>query len=233
MSLIHGDQLDLLTPCTTAEARELTDRIKAAVEQTWVLLWEAHERLAWRALGYETWGEYVRGEFHMSKQHSFRLLDHGRVERELAAAAGVESPIGDSYVSEYAARQIKPVVDEVAGAVRERVRVLPEPKPERVQEIVREEVEKARAVVRERQEERRENREFLQRHQPPGFDAAADGELVRQRGALSRLTEDIVGLGDPSEFARSHRGWLRDTHITRAEAAAEWLDDFLAAWRGE
>ncbi len=233
MNLIRHDQLDLLAPCTNAEARELTDRIKAAVEQVWALLLEAHERDAWSALGYTTWEEYVRGEFHMSRRRSYQLLDQGRVIRAIGetVCTDVHTVSPAVEVTEAEARDIKPVLPAVVEAVRDRVSILPEPEPERVRQIVHEEVEKARSLVRERQEERRENEDFVRRHQPAGFDAAADGELVRQRGALSRLTEDLVGLGDPAEFASSHRGWLRDNHIARAEAAAEWLDDFLAAWR--
>lgn len=76
------------------EARDLTERIKASVQQVWDLLVEAHERRAWVALGYGTWAEYVKQEFGVSKAYSYRLLDHGYLVREIQEATG-GSPIGD------------------------------------------------------------------------------------------------------------------------------------------
>lgn len=51
------------------------------------LLWEAHERKAWRALEYSSWTAYVKAEFAISRQHSYKLLDEGRVFRSLTEAA--------------------------------------------------------------------------------------------------------------------------------------------------
>src|SRR5436309_12647268 len=50
-----------------AEARRLTDRIKRAAHAVSLLLLEAHERGAWRALGYRSWETYVRSEFELSR----------------------------------------------------------------------------------------------------------------------------------------------------------------------
>lgn len=231
MSLDLFDSPRSLRPCTNVEARELTDRIKAAVEQVWALLLEAHERRAWAALGYQTWEEYVRGEFHMSRRRSYEILDQGRVIRAIEGATGVRNSAQE--VTPYAAEEVKPVLPEVVDSVRERVAELPEPESERVQAIVREEVEKARTAVRERQQERREDAEFVRRYQPPGFNAEENAELVRQRGAFARLTTDLVALGDPIEFLDRHRDSLRDEHIDSAAAAMDWLHEFLDTWRNE
>lgn len=48
---------------TEAEARELTDRIRANLEVTSELIVEAYVRRAWQALGYGGWDLYVLGEF--------------------------------------------------------------------------------------------------------------------------------------------------------------------------
>lgn len=110
-------------------ARELTERIRDAVEDLWRLLEVAHAGGAWKVLGYDSWSAYVQTEFAMSKQHSYRLLDQAHVIRELESAAG-ESPMGD--LCERQTRAIKPVLPEVV----ERVKA----EPERVEEIVREAV---------------------------------------------------------------------------------------------
>lgn len=53
-------QPDTLTP---DRARELTDRIKVAVEGTWLLIQEAYTTRAWATLGYASWDEYCSQEF--------------------------------------------------------------------------------------------------------------------------------------------------------------------------
>jgi len=60
---------------TKSCARDLTDRIKTAVDDLADMLYRAHEGRAWAALGYESWKAYCKTEFQMSKQHSYRLLD--------------------------------------------------------------------------------------------------------------------------------------------------------------
>lgn len=77
---------EIVAAISPDEARALTDRIRDSVEATWALLLEAHEQKAWAALGYATWAEYVSAEFNMSRRHSYRLLDHGRVVQAIEEA---------------------------------------------------------------------------------------------------------------------------------------------------
>lgn len=49
------------------QARQLTDRIKVAVEGTWLLIQEAYTSRAWAALGYATWDAYVDAEFRTAR----------------------------------------------------------------------------------------------------------------------------------------------------------------------
>ena len=71
-------------------ARELTERIKQAIVHLWELLLEAHEGRVWEALGYSSWAQYVDAEFDFGRQHSYRLLGHGRAIRALReAVAGI------------------------------------------------------------------------------------------------------------------------------------------------
>lgn len=104
-------------PLNEADARELTERIRAATRYVCLLLFEAHRRRAWHALGYPTWEKYVLSEFGLSRTRSYELLDQARVIRALQAAA---CTFGTPEVSAYAAEQIKPYLDEVIEVVRRR-----------------------------------------------------------------------------------------------------------------
>lgn len=44
-------------------ARQLTDRIKVAVEGTWHLITEAYQSRAWSVMGYASWDDYCTREF--------------------------------------------------------------------------------------------------------------------------------------------------------------------------
>jgi len=111
----------------------------AAAERVWALLLAAHERRAWAALGYDSWRAYAMAEFGMGQSHAYRMLDQGKVIREIEAAAG--SPIGE--ISLEAARDLKPHLALVVDRVREELADVP---PERAAEVVREVV----ATERER-----------------------------------------------------------------------------------
>jgi hypothetical protein len=107
------------TPCTKAQARALTRRIRDGVDQVWSLLTEAHDRKAWSALGYATWKAYVEAEFGMTKQRSYQLLDQGRVIASIREAAGSESNAFDLSARDTAA--IKADLPEVTDEIRTRV----------------------------------------------------------------------------------------------------------------
>jgi len=113
---------DIAKALTQGEAQELTTRIKANVESLWYLLTEAKERRAWDALGYTSWGEYVRVEFDMTRAYAYRILHQGKVINELTEAAGM-LPIGNTpSISEWRTRNITPeklpqAVAEVRRAV--------------------------------------------------------------------------------------------------------------------
>ena len=68
---------------TKSCARELTDRIKTAVDDLAELLWRAHEGKAWMALRYGSWREYCEAEFQMSSRHAYRLLAFVEVKNVL------------------------------------------------------------------------------------------------------------------------------------------------------
>lgn len=64
------------------------------------------------------------------------------------------------------------------------------------------------------------------------FDEAAAADDVRQLGELRRLCRDLAALPNPAEFVAHHR-FLKEAHITGAEAAYAWLDALITTWRNK
>jgi len=100
---------------TKQEAKALTDRIRDSIEKTYELVLRAYERKAWKALGYKTWEAYVQTEFDMSRRHSYRLLDQGRVIRAIEEAAGENV----THVAQITAREVAAVKDDIPAVVEE------------------------------------------------------------------------------------------------------------------
>lgn len=80
------------------QARTLTDRIKVAVEGTWLLIQEAYTSRAWAALGYSNWDTYCSEEFGATRLRLPReerqevvasLRESGLSIRAIVAATGV------------------------------------------------------------------------------------------------------------------------------------------------
>jgi len=78
-------------------ARQLTDRIRVAVEGTWQLIVEAYQSRAWAALGYSSWDDYCTREFGTSRlklpredraEQVASLRESGLSIRAIASATG-------------------------------------------------------------------------------------------------------------------------------------------------
>lgn len=87
----------LETAASPDYARQLTDRIKVAVEGTWHLITEAYQSRAWSSLGYSSWDDYCTREFGTSRLRLPReeraetvqsLRDAGLSLRAIAAVTG-------------------------------------------------------------------------------------------------------------------------------------------------
>ena len=111
------------TAITEAQARKLTDRIKTAADQLWSLLLEAHESKAWASLGYKNWRDYAVAEFSVSQSRAYQLLDQAGVVTAIQEAANSTMV----EISERTAREIKPVIREVAKEISARVAAGGEP----------------------------------------------------------------------------------------------------------
>jgi hypothetical protein len=64
---------------TKAKASELTQAIRRQSVGLWLLVKVAHDREAWRVLGYDSFKAYVDAELHISEQRAYQLVDLGKV----------------------------------------------------------------------------------------------------------------------------------------------------------
>jgi hypothetical protein len=90
-----------LEELSSTAARELTNRIKAATDDLYEMLWRAHQGKAWAALGYTSWKNYCETEFRMSARHSYRLLDFVEVRNVIRE--------GDPRVTPSSEKQVRPL----------------------------------------------------------------------------------------------------------------------------
>ena len=93
-------------------AQELTATIKSTATATFVLLQQAHEKKAWKALGYSTWTDYIENEFEFSRVRSYQLLSQAKTVKEITDAAGTEM-----YLTEKEARLIKKELPKITARI--------------------------------------------------------------------------------------------------------------------
>jgi hypothetical protein len=103
------------SPLNAEQARQVTHSIRDAAEVIWILIARAHAGKAWKALGYDSWEEYVKTEFNMSRSRSYQLLDQAKVISEIAAALPQGAEV---KISEAAARELKVVLEEAVPEIR-------------------------------------------------------------------------------------------------------------------
>lgn len=187
-------------PCTKAEAQVLTDRIRQNVDQLWALLLDAHDRRAWKAMGYQTWGEYVGAEFAMGRQRSYQILDQGRVIEAIREVAGVSTtgrqndvrgaprtksnPALGIDISERDARDIKPDLPAVTEDIRTRVEAGQDPQKAVAEVVADKRAEKAQAKAEK---------------------AAQQAEWDRQQEEARRSLNPAVQRGEQAKHANGAR----------------------------
>ena len=250
----HRAPAEVGTPLTTDQARELTEAIRSTSEVLYVLLSRAHTGKAWAALGYGSFGDYVRDEFDMSRSRAYQIIDQSRVIAAIEAAApdGTDLPV----ISEAAARDLKTIIGEVVPEIEARTEGLHAHEAGQVvEEIVEEYRDKARDQKEERALEREERDEddaerrgfsdtsgggsYLPPPPPPAFDDDDDDDdfdpaLIRRNvqaaydlySALSALKSmpDIESV--INTIPPERRVQINDA----VKVSTEWLAEFQAAW---
>jgi hypothetical protein len=168
-------------PVSPLEARELTERIRTALEDVCLLLMEAHTRRVWIPLGYRSWSEYVQIELAMSRSRSYELLNHARLVQAIQAEAGISQA---PSISTYAAGLLRPHLAEIILAIRERVATLPE---EQATAAVQEIVEEARARAAQRRAREEPSGADSLDHAPARAECPLSQNISRLRTAIQWL----------------------------------------------
>jgi hypothetical protein len=83
----------VITPMTKEEAMVCVDKIKAGLSSVREHLLDLHERMGWKALGYDSFRACAVGELGTSSSHAYRELAAGKMERQM------NLPVGESKES--------------------------------------------------------------------------------------------------------------------------------------
>jgi len=120
---IQPDTAEVIVLMDEAEAAVITQEIRDTTTLVCHLVKEAHDKQAWRALGYPTWAAYCKAEFNIGRSRSYQLVRYAEAIALTATAAGLpESTIVD-FLPEGETRGLN--MDEVAELVTEVIRDLP------------------------------------------------------------------------------------------------------------
>lgn len=158
-----------------SEAREITEAIRSAATATYLLLAQAHAGKAYKALGYETWKDYVHEEFEISTQRSYQLLDYSKTIQMLESV----TPEGTQIkLTEAQARGIKKELPKITEQVAEETRGrTPEEAEETVDRIVEDIREQKKADEKVLAQKQKELEEAERDGFHSGLEAAADAML--------------------------------------------------------
>ncbi len=237
--LIHSDVELADLPdveLTDAEARTLTEQIKTSARQTSLLLLEAHRRRAWSALGYATWGLYVREEFGISRSRSYELLDHACVLRQIMRAMGM-SEVPD--ISPYAAVQVKPHVNEVIAEIRQRTS--PGQATSEVRAVIAASVNAVRSVsveahgISSRSAAKAGSAGWALTAKPVMLvspSKSTDSRLSIDRDRLGAVIDYLASLPPVEEVSELVPG-LVGSHVENLRIAVRWLNALAEKWESK
>ena len=208
-------------------ARSLTERIKQGLVDHSLLLLEAHDRRAWRILGYPSWDAYARQEFGFSRSRSYELLDHGRVVRALMTAARLDAP---PEISAFAAGQIKSRLGQAVAEIT--ARAANQPGEEQAREIVRDVVTRMRAELKVLAPPGIPSETASPRVEARTSPITSDSQAQSERSVLTELhraVDYLTGLSDPKWVVVQ----VKDSDhacLDRLREAAGRLIDIADAW---
>lgn len=190
-----------------SDAQEITDAIKSTVTATYVLLARAHEGRAYKALGYETWEDYVTTEFDFSTQRSYQLLDLAKTVRAIESVA----PQGyESKLTEAQARDIKRELPKITERIAEETHgKSADESAEIIETVVQEAREQKKADQKALEEKRKQEEENAEEQRRAALDAEADKFLEEHdsAGGLGEGSSD----NDDSLFNDSNGASYRES----------------------
>lgn len=242
------------------EAQQITNAIKSSVTATYILIAEAHSRKAHKALGYETWADYVKEEFDISSSRSYQLLDLSKTVKEIEAA----TPDGTVIkLTEAQARDIKRELPRITEVIKEQTATLePEEAAQRVDDIIEDirEQQKEEQKVIDAKEKRLEEAEadgyskgledaataMLEADAATTMDDSADGEFVELevQGSGDSLSPQvamdlynffsmlttITSLPEPEEILENIPEEKYDEVENQIEEGTMWMNRFQTLW---
>ena len=134
-------------------AKELTESIKSTATATCLLLQQAHDKKAWKTLGYKTWAEYIENEFKFTRVRSYQLLAQASVIKEISEASDTEI-----FLTEKEAKLIKKELPKITAKVSDETKGLDTDgeRKEKTTAILKEEIEAAMNKDRNTYDEGRE-----------------------------------------------------------------------------
>lgn len=211
------------------QAKEITEAIRSTTTALFVLLAQAHEHKAHKALGYDTWAEYVREEFEMSAQRSYQLLDLSKAVKMLEEA----TPEGTQIkLTEAQARDIKRELPRITEQIQEETAGLtPEEAAARAEELIEEqrneikEQKKADDKVTQEKSSKSEEEE-LEAHQA-ALEAQADALLEADRpdGLTDAADDGIIELDVAGDGAMSAEDSMHIFNFFNSISSVQGLPD--------
>lgn len=182
------------------QAQEITEAIRSAATATYILLAQAHKHKAYKALGYDTWADYINEEFDMSAQRSYQLLDLSRAIEliEDSTPEGTEVKLTEAQ-----ARDIKRELPKITEQIKEETKGL---SPEDAAEVAESIIEDAREQKKAEEKAAKEKAKALEDAETEGYqaglEAAADAMLEADRpDGMTDIADDglievdVDGLG--------------------------------------
>lgn len=205
--IVLADDGDL----TYEKAVSITDAIKSTAVATSVLLAQAHRGKAYKALGYDTWRDYVASEFSISESHSYRLLNFQSVVEEIEQAApeGFQASLTQAQASD-----IKRELPHITERIREETAGRsPEEANDIIESIIEERREDHKAEAEAQKKKEDEEREQQEIEEQNRRDKETD-EWLEEHDSSPSLGGDAVesddGYNDYSDVSGGTEGESAD-----------------------
>lgn len=179
--ILSGTDLEILDAyeITEEEAIQITSAIKSTTKALVAYIWYAHKHKIHKAMGYETWADYVKEELEISPQRSYQLLDLSKVTNEIENV----TPEGTEIeLTEAQARDIKRELPKITERIRESTEDLdPESASEEVDRIIQEHRDQKKADEKVTSEKQKEIAEAIEEAERRRLEDQADAILEADR----------------------------------------------------